>query len=318
VQVYFGTDRNVANTAGTVAFGTRRGAGITYGTVRVSVPPGHKLGEIELPHLPLMHPDERHHFVLQGITPFADARQFFAEIRRLNRKTAFVFVHGYNVSFHDAALRTAQLSVDLDVGAVPTFYSWPSQAALQKYPVDSEMAEWTEANLRTFLAGYARDSGVEAIVLIAHSMGSRPATRALATLMQQEPALATRYRMLVLAAPDIDADVFRRDLLPVYVRLNKPVTLYASSNDRALAASRRFNGAQRAGDSRPLPTLAPGLETVDASNVDTDFLGHSYIAESRVLLTDLALLIGRGLAAKDRPGLAPVQSGEAQFWQFRR
>jgi len=43
--------------------------------------------------------------------------------------------------------------------------------------------------------------------------------------------------------------------------------------------------------------VVPGVETIDASHVDTSLLGHSYFAETRSVLSDMFYLIrtGRGL-----------------------
>ena len=324
VQIFFGSDRSwESDAAKGLRFGSGRGE-LTFGSTLVSVPPGHRMGNLELPRLLRLEltPDRSKHFVIEKIQRLAEP-DFFSQVRAHlgaagSDGRSFVFIHGYNVSFDDAALRTAQLAVDLDVKAVPVFYSWPSQGSLERYPVDAQNAEWTEANLRIFLEKFAESSGVNSIVVIAHSMGTRPASRALARILETRPALAPKFAELVLAAPDIDAEVFVRDILPAYARINKSVTLYASSNDKALQASKKYNGAVRAGDSKPRPRIAAGLEAIDASDIDTDFLGHGYLVESRVLLTDLTLLFTRGLRARDRPGLESVDAGGLTYWRFRR
>jgi esterase/lipase superfamily enzyme len=42
---------------------------------------------------------------------------------------AFVFIHGYNVSFDAAVKLTAQLSRDMRFPGAPILYSWASAAA---------------------------------------------------------------------------------------------------------------------------------------------------------------------------------------------
>ncbi|MFX7906697.1 alpha/beta hydrolase, partial [Acinetobacter baumannii] len=46
-----------------------------------------------------------------------------------------VFVHGYNVSFEDAARRAGQLAVDLKFGGRTLLYSWASAADAKQYTV---------------------------------------------------------------------------------------------------------------------------------------------------------------------------------------
>ena len=59
------------------------------------------------------------------------------------------------------------------------------------------------------------------------------------------------------------------------------------------------------------PFVTLGLDTIDASAVDTGFLGHGYFAEERSLITDLRLLIHSSMTPKDR-GLTEAK----QYWLF--
>lgn len=321
VDVYYATDRNLVRSGEQVSYGKERAA-LTYGVVQVSVPPNHRVGELERPAWYKLEfsvdPDK--HVALRKVL----ALQKAAFYERVNQSLAgdlrsFIFVHGYNVSFEDAALRTAQLAVDLDAAATPLFYSWPSQGGLAKYPIDSQNAEWTEAHLRQFLEEFADQTTSKDIVVIAHSMGSRPTTRAMASLLARRPDLLPKFTDIVLAAPDIDADVFFNDLVPAYASAGKRITLYASSNDSALKASREFNGAVRAGDSTPFPRTANGVEAIDVSDLDTDFLGHGYVAASPPMLSDLNLLIRKKMRPSERPRLevAATPAGST-YWKFKR
>jgi esterase/lipase superfamily enzyme len=120
----------------------------------------------------------------------------------------------------------------------------------------------------------------------------------------------------VLTAPDIDARVFRQ-LVPYIVPAAERITLYASSQDKALLASRRFNGEARAGDAGPGLVVMPGLQTIDATAVDTSLFGHSYFGENRTVLTDLFQVL-RGAPIADRASdLRPARSAIGDYWEFR-
>ena len=322
IDVFFATDRKELRDGAILGFGNERGS-FSVGLVKVSIPREHKLGAVERRSSSTLWPRRSEDgfeilsIRLQGQQSFF--QQTKEQLQNSKERRAFIFVHGYNVSFADAALRTAQLALDLDPEALPVFFSWPSQGAMQAYPVDSQNAEWTEANLQKFLETFGSTSGAESIVVIAHSMGSRPAMRALAKVLDKRRDLRSKFKELVLAAPDIDADVFVRDLVPAYVALRMPVTLYASAKDKALQLSKQFNGSPRAGDANPRPPVIAGIETVDATDIDTDFLGHAYVAETRALLTDVTLLIKNRLRATDRPGLLKVDAGAGlSFWRFKK
>jgi esterase/lipase superfamily enzyme len=249
-------------------------------------------------------------------------QQFLAQLeartRAAKKRSAFVFVHGYNVSFEDAARRTAQVSYDLGFPGVPLFYSWPSQASTTLYLEDEQNIEWAETNLHSFLTDVLTQSGEAEVVLIAHSMGNRALTRVVAALSRESPALRGRIKEIILTAPDIDADVFRRVLAPALVASGRPITLYASSDDLALVASKQAHGYGRAGESGPGLIVLPGIETVDATGVDTSLLGHSYYGDSRSVLSDMFYLLREGKRAGQRFGLEAVDGSHGRHWKMAR
>jgi esterase/lipase superfamily enzyme len=251
----------------------------------------------------------------------ASKDQFFsdlvARVHQSSASSAFVFVHGYNVTFEDAARRTAQIAYDLGFDGAPTFYSWPSRGSTAAYTVDEQNIEWAQANLKGFLDDFFARSDAQSVYLIAHSMGNRALTRAVASLMSNKPALQGRLRELILTAPDIDADVFKRDIAPALAATGRPVTLYASSKDLALIASKKVHGYARAGDSGQGLVVVPGIETVDATWVDTSLVGHFYFAEARSVLSDLFYLIREGKRADQRFGLRPVEVPAGRYWEFK-
>lgn len=319
VQVLFATDRAMAPGSPTQdRFTSTRGSEISFGTVEVSIPLTHRIGNLERPkwyRFEFSEDPARYCVILsKKIVPVEGFKQI---IRNSPSGPALVFVHGYNVTFEDAAFRTAQMAVDLDLPSVPTFFSWPSQGAMSRYTVDEANAEWAERDFKAFLSLLADETPKRPIVLVAHSMGARMVVRGLSALLQDRPELQARFQELVLAAPDIDADVFRRDLVPRFVSAQQRVTLYASSRDKALVASHEVHGNPRAGESGDRIVIAPGLETVDASQIDTDFLGHSYFAEARTLLTDIALLLRNNLRAAQRPTLEPRGQDPLTYWAFK-
>ncbi|MBA4136359.1 MAG: hypothetical protein C0518_03470 [Opitutus sp.] len=263
--------------------------------------------------------DPRKHMVIvrRSIFPRED---FFDDIRatleRGGSDASFVFVHGYNVAFDDAARRTAQITYDLAFRGAPVFYSWPSQASLEGYTIDESNVEWSQLNLKNFLLDYAQNSGAKDIYLIAHSMGNRALTRAVAALFTEHPELKGRFREIILTAPDVDADVFTREIAPKLVAGCDKITLYVSDGDKALLASKKVHGYPRLGDSADGIAVVPGIETVDASGLDTSFLEHSYFAESGSVLTDIRRLVLEGLRAADR-GLREISApAGARYWKF--
>ena len=69
----------------------------------------------------------------------------------LGGKRVIIFVHGYNVTFEEAALRTAQVAYDIEFKGVPVIYSWPAQGNTLSYTVDQINAAWSRPHLVEFL-----------------------------------------------------------------------------------------------------------------------------------------------------------------------
>ncbi len=323
IRVLYATDRDlIPHAKPNEVFGSGRGK-LSLGYCDVSIPRDHRMGELESPSIWRFEfrADPARHVVLLD-TVISSKDEFFGElavrVRASAKSSAFVFVHGYNVTFEDAARRTAQISYDLGFDGAPVFYSWPSQGSTPAYIVDEQNVEWAQANLRGFLEEFFARSDAHNVYLIAHSMGNRALTRAVASLLADKPSLRSRLKEVILTAPDIDADVFKRDIVPALTASGCPVTLYASSQDLALAASKKAHGYARAGDSGRGLVVVAGVETVDATYVDTSFLGHSYFAENRSVLSDMYYLILNGERADMRFGLRPVDAQTGRYWEFKR
>ena len=288
------------------------------GTCTVSIPPVHERGKVELPvvaHLELRF-DPQKHFVLSGITP-SDTEGFFSalqeRIEQASDRDLFVFVHGFHNTFQDAAFRTAQIAFDLGFDGAPVFFSWPSQGTVLNYTEDENNVEVAVSDLKLFLEMIRENSGADRIHLIAHSMGSRALTKAVHQIslgFEGRPA----FNELILAAPDIDAKVLSQMAETMATAVDR-VTLYASSKDEALSASRFVHGQtyQRAGETEPDPLVSPWIETIDVSWVTS---GHSYIADNGRVLTDLKDLLSSNRELNEQIA-TKIPLGDGHFWEMR-
>jgi esterase/lipase superfamily enzyme len=121
---------------------------------------------------------------------------------------------------------------------------------------------------------------------------------------------------LVLLAPDFDSQTFL-ELLPRLVPLVDGITLYASSNDTPLKASRQLNGYPRLGEAGEYLTVVAGVETIDVSAVGRyQILGHEYFHYHPLVSADLVRLLTTGEPAAQRPGLRPKTKGDEAYWEI--
>jgi esterase/lipase superfamily enzyme len=322
VQVFFGTDRDkTGNTNPAKYYGGKRGA-FSYGIADVSIPRDHRMGSLESPalwRLQFQKDPAKHLVVLRLKNLERDA--FLQSVRdgvaASPNCEALLFVHGYNVSFEDAARRTAQISYDLGFSGIPILYSWPSEAAKLRYIVDENNVRWTVPHFNAFLQLLLTRIGARIVHAIAHSMGNRCLTESLRTFDQASLGEgAAALGQVIFAAPDIDSETFV-DLARDFRRQATRFTLYASSTDRALLASKAVNGYPRAGDAGPGLVIADGIDTVDATLVDTNLMGHSYIAQNDSILADVFDLLKDGRAPSERFRLAARQRSGKQYWYFK-
>lgn len=301
-------------------YGNARGP-VELGTCEVTIPKQHEVGQVERPSIFRLEfrEDPTQHVILQSVTP-EPTDAFFTKLRvhveNSAQKEAFVFVHGFNVTFEAAAQRTAQMAYDLQFQGAPIFFSWPSQGGLLQYTVDETNVVWTVPHLKEFLRDVARRSGARSVHLIAHSMGNRALTAALQAMTYEAQETLPKFREVVLTAPDIDAEIFRRDIAPAVVRTADRVTLYASSNDEALVLSKQLHGYARAGDSGEGLLLLSGIDTIDVSSVDTSLLGHSYYGENRSVLDDLWDLLHEAKPPGQRRWLLQKTWDNMKYWVF--
>ncbi|HSL81864.1 MAG TPA: alpha/beta hydrolase [Thermoanaerobaculia bacterium] len=322
VEVFYATDRKRSgSTKPEQRYGAARGDGsLAYGVCEVSIPEDHRVGRLEGPSWRRFEfrQDPEKHVVLLDLREVSGDRFFTdlsATLRKSPRNQILLFLHGFNVSFEDAARRTAQMAYDLRFEGAPAFYSWPSKGALAAYTHDEATVEWTIPHLKAFLQDLADRSGAEAIHLIAHSMGNRALTRALEQLaaLMADPD-APGFSEVILTAPDIDADVFRQ-VAAAFRRAARRVTLYASERDRALLASHKVHGYPRAGDGGGNIVVVPGIDTIDASAVDTDLVGHFYYGDNRSVLSDVFYVL-RGHAPQERSMLRGRRCPAGSYWAF--
>ena len=296
---------------------------VQLGVCEVTIPKSHQVGELEAPSILRLEvkPDAGKHVILSKTERLADDR--FYELLRARvaaspRKELFVFVHGFNVTFEDAARRTAQIQYDLKYEGAPVFYSWPAHDKfILTYKADEANVSWSAGHLKKFLLDVTHQSGAQSINLIAHSMGNRALAAALREVqleLREQPRL---FNQVILAAPDIDADEFRESIAPAMTRTANRFTLYASARDEALAASQLVHHGPRAGDAGRGLVVVPGIDTIDVTQIDTSPFGHTYYGSSDPVLRDLGLLLSRAVPPEQRVWLAAAELNGLPYWVFQ-
>jgi esterase/lipase superfamily enzyme len=333
VPVFFGTNRRrtsdvTRNGVSLAAFGTEPQTNLQLGRALVSVPrQGRVEGTIPRPASATFWraaevEDPNKHFMLISLS-LQDRQVFLQGVTdRLDlskgdfKDQALVFVHGFNVNFEDAVYRTAQITFDLQFDGAPFLFSWPTPEGSFSYVGARDRAMASRRALREFLDMISQQTTAKRVHLIAHSMGTWPLLDVLREISEDDLRAnkGQRFQEVVLAAPDMDRENFAAmasQICPAGPQsasrcaggAARGMTVYATSNDRALLASVKLAGIDRAGlfdEKRPF--LMRGIDTIDVSNADTSWFSynHSQPLEREQLLADIALLMKHGSRPPDQ------------------
>lgn len=254
-------------------------------------------------------------------------------LARTDSKDVFVFVHGFNNTFDDAVARAAEVWHFLGRVGVPVVYTWPAgYGGLRGYAYDRESGEFTVFHLKNFLSALASCPEVERLHIIAHSRGTDVAISALRELniacraRGESTRQVLKLENLVLAAPDLDEDVFlQRFIAEDLLRAVGRTTIYASRRDKAIEladvvfASRRRLGQLGPRDispqARQVLARLPSLQFIEC-RVSHFSTSHDYVFAHPAALSDLILVLRDRRppgAENGRPLLQPVEG----IWELR-
>lgn len=319
VRFFFGTNRRSSTSTKDVFYGSEPTRNrLNLGICEVSIPRKHVYGKLERPkwYTPWSSESEFNHFILLNIS--AKKKQDFYSLLhdwhdKVKVKSALVYVHGFRNTFKDAALRMAQITYDLGIDLTPILFSWPSKGNLLGYFADEEMASISIKHFVKLIRDIHSNTGIKHFNIIAHSMGARIVAESLQQMKETTEQIC--FDNILLAAPDINAELFRSQIAPRIT--NSPITLYAASNDIALKTSKMIHTATRIGESGDSIFLHKGIETIDSSDVDMDFLGHNYVMSKPTIIGDINKIISFNARAKDR-SLKQKRKGKHVFWAFPR
>lgn len=296
-----------------------RGDGLSFADIVVSIPPTHQTGKVELPHEVPGNPATD--FVTLKPTGRIDESEALAKLHQLvktkPKRQVLVFVHGYNNRFEDSVLRFAQMVHDYKAedAVVPILFSWPSKANPLAYGFDRESSDFSRDALEYGLGLLAKDPEVGGITVFAHSMGNWVTLEALRQMSIRDGRVARKIHDVILAAPDVDVDVARKQVNAMGPPSLRPrFTLFASADDRALAFSQRLHFDRRLGavDSNQEPWKSTlRSEGIYAFNLTEegagDFFRHTKVAE----VPQVVALVGSVILSRQTLTDAKVSPGEA-------
>lgn len=297
-KIFIATTRRRSEVEGEF-FSGERGDIVSFAAVDVVVPPNHEPGQVERPKRPPVNPDK--HFVITNPTEYTNREAFRASVNaevRKNRsgnRDAALWIHGYNTNLTTAVLRAAQFKEDTGYDGVMVLFSWASQAKLTGYVYDINSALIARDFLES-VPDAVRNSSIENLDIIAHSMGNFVTMEAIRGATRRQGFNSSgKIRNIILAAPDIDIDLFTQQLRSIPKEQRRFYVL-TSDDDRALSLSSKIARKPRVGQLDPDALSSLGVNVIDLSQVeDTSSIHHNKFVDS----PEIVQLIGDRILAGD-------------------
>ena len=279
-----------------------RPTGLSFQMNRVSLPRGHKVGQVEWPK---GAPDAATDFVTLSTRNISDARSFASQIATSDGSgtpETLLFVHGYNVTHGEAVYQLAQVAHDFEIASPAVLFSWPSAGVTAGYVYDRDSALIARDQLEEVIIALTRGRGRK-VILMGHSMGN---LLIMETLRQIEISgsvnIATKVDALFMVSPDIDGELFHTQATRLKA-LPEPSVILAADQDRALRVSAFLTGRTNRLGSQ---TDRSAVGDLPISVVDVSAVANGGFDHSVALTSPAAIAIIKNLNRQTLPGDAKV------------
>ncbi len=266
----------------------------------------------------------------------AGVARLAAEVKRrlalTPRKDVYLYVHGYNNTFEDAAFALAELWHFFGREGLPIVYTWPAgHPGIFGYTYDRESSEFTVFHLKQVIRWLSEQPEIENIHLIAHSRGTDVALSAFRELViwargaGLNPRERFKIKNFIIAASDLDVQVLSQRVAAEYLALAvDQATVYTSPDDKAIGIAEWLFASPRGRlgtlsidelDEEEIARMkanAGRLNVVNFEGESTGY-GHNYFRTNPAVSSDLVLMIRQGL----KPGELgrPLENIGLNFWR---
>lgn len=259
-RFFFMTNRAVDSADGPLLerFGSQRVTDIKYGHFDTEIEPTLGLGMLINPTDWFQNEEIR----LLGVESL-EREAFVQDLREVVDRSPFrsllIVVHGFREAFPSALRKTAFLGHVLDLNSPVLLFDWPGNqgTSISGYRRAHDVAVESGAELAEAIELIVGEVEPDRLWLLANSMGAQVVADAFGHLYQNADLAdaETEIENVILTAPDVDSEDFNEQFKEQITALSGNLTVYVSSNDRALLMSRIINRGRRKGES----TLDPDM-----------------------------------------------------------
>ena len=275
-RFFFATNRRAepGETVPEARFGNQRDDRLTFGSFDTAIEPSLGLGMI-IDRTKWFQNEVIQIRGLEELDPSGWVEGLRRQVRASPLGSLLVVVHGFREAFPSALRKTAFLSHILDIDTPVLLFDWPGDqgSSLSGYRRARQVAGESGAELARLLRLVIADVRPARLWLVANSMGGEVVADAFGSLYQDADLAdeQTEIEDVVLTAPDVDRTEFDARFKSEIAALAGRLTVYVSSNDRALLLSRIVNRERRLGESTlSLDMLDEAVAVMDLVDPDSE------------------------------------------------
>ncbi len=244
-------------------------------------------------------------------------------------------INGFRERFPSARRKTAFLAHVMDVDSPLLVFDWPGDqgSSPRGYLRAQRVAQESGMELARTIQLIVGEVKPERVWILANSMGGEVVVNAFYELnkMAEFADAETEIEHVFLSAPDVSHGEFGRRFSDAIKAFSDKVTVYVSSNDRALLMSRVLNRERRLGEStvdpsnpnqeeeaaRALEMLDPGSDRVtliDITPVNRTRNFHNFSLETPEFFDDLYLRMINEETPKSRLQYRVHTASGVEYW----
>jgi pimeloyl-ACP methyl ester carboxylesterase len=254
-------------------------------------------------------------------------------------RSLLISVNGFRERFPSALRKTAFLAHVLDIDSPQLVFDWPGDqgSTLRGYRRAQRIARESGEELAQTIKLIVDEVQPERLWLVANSMGAEVVVHAF-TALYRDPEFAdapTEIEDVVLTAPDVSQEQFGQQFRDEINALARHLTVYVSSNDRALLMSRVLNRDRRLGQSTVNPSnpdqsdeaikayslVEPNSDriiVVDVTPINRTRNFHNFSLETPEFFDDLFLRITSVDIPESRLRYAVRATDGTEYWVLTR
>ncbi len=254
-------------------------------------------------------------------------------------RSLLININGFRERFPSALRKTAFLAHVLDIDSPMLVFDWPGDqgSSPRGYLRAQRIARESGQDLARTIDAIIREVQPERLWIVANSMGGEVVVSALAELYQNEDMAdpQTEIEHVVLTAPDVSHAEFGSTFKPKILALSENLTVYVSSNDRALLMSRVLNRGRRLGESTidtsnpdQFEEAAAAFELVDTDNDRVSLIDitpvnrtrnfHNFSLETPEFFDDLYLRLSNANTPRSRLQYRVITASGKEYWVLTR